>query len=140
MTTPSPSAGDVAKLVERLRNEADDGWTGDAICVPATTAAEAATALESLSRELAEAREDAERNLTDARKRCSELTALVDTAASIFENCSVESGMCCCGEPMEGHPDPMSCGHSATDHGGYVSVGWHNRARSVLSREKEAAR
>lgn len=25
------------------------------------------------------------------------------------------SGVCCCGDAMDGHPDPMSCGHSPRD-------------------------
>lgn len=64
MTTPSPSAGDVAKLVEELRDATID-WTGEPIVDGSTPRyeihcrplREAATALESLSRELAEARE-----------------------------------------------------------------------------------
>jgi len=27
----------------------------------------------------------------------------------------VSSGVCCCGEPMDGHSSPMSCGHSPVD-------------------------
>ena len=27
----------------------------------------------------------------------------------------VSSGVCCCGDTMDGHPSPMSCGHSPID-------------------------
>ncbi len=36
---------DVRELIERLRNDQSDGWSGDAICVSGELATEAATAL-----------------------------------------------------------------------------------------------
>ncbi len=56
MTDMPEVAMDVKGLCERLVSEASDGWTGDAVCVDAALAAEAAAALSTLSRELAEAR------------------------------------------------------------------------------------
>ena len=37
----------------------------------------------------------------------------------------VSSGVCCCGEPMDGHPSPMSCGHSPVDM-------WDHAVRKLL--------
>lgn len=36
------------------------------------------------------------------------LLVLIDTAP-------VTSGVCCCGDDMKNHPDPMSCGHTPVD-------------------------
>ena len=33
----------------------------------------------------------------------------------IASNCTIESGCCCCGESMDGHSNPMACGHSPQD-------------------------
>ena len=33
----------------------------------------------------------------------------------IAGNCTIESGCCCCGESMDDHSHPMSCGHSPQD-------------------------
>jgi len=33
----------------------------------------------------------------------------------IASNCSIESGVCCCGESIENHSHPMACGHSPVD-------------------------
>ena len=32
-----------------------------------------------------------------------------------IQNAPVSSGVCCCGEGMDRHSDPMSCGHSPRD-------------------------
>ena len=45
------------------------------------------------------------------------LDAWMDLAA----NCNIEEGVCCCGDNMENHGDPMNCGHSPTDHGSYIA-------------------
>ena len=33
----------------------------------------------------------------------------------LIAHAQVSSGVCCCGEPMDGHSSPMSCGHSPVD-------------------------
>lgn len=40
----------------------------------------------------------------------------MDTSREV--DCS--SGVCCCGDSMENHADPMCCGHSPVDSGTYV--------------------
>lgn len=45
-------------------------------------------------------------------------------AEEIFLNCSVTTGYCCCGEPMEGHSDPMCSGHTPVDRGEYEVSRW----------------
>lgn len=36
----------------------------------------------------------------------------------------VSSGVCCCGDYMTNHPDPMCCGHSAVDEWDNALLGW----------------
>ena len=60
------------------------------------------------------------------------LRGLIAGAVGIFENCSVETGVCCCGDNMEGHPSPMNCGHTPTDMGGYQALQWLDAARAAL--------
>lgn len=52
------------------------------------------------------------------------IVRLLDNAAAIFSNCVVEDGVCCCGDNMSNHPQPMNCGHSPVDHGAYVTAQW----------------
>lgn len=71
--------------------------------------------------------------LTAAQARIAELEGLVQQAEAIFTHCTVSDGVCCCGDSMENHSDPMWCGHSPVDHGGYVADGWLAEARATLS-------
>lgn len=34
---------------------------------------------------------------------------------NLLEHAPVSSGVCCCGDSMDRHPDPMVCGHSPVD-------------------------
>ncbi len=52
------------------------------------------------------------------------LRSLVDSAHGIFANCEVSAGVCCCGENMDGHSNPMECGHSPVDMGDYSAGQW----------------
>ena len=52
---------------------------------------------------------------------------------SIAENCAIETGICCCGDNMEHHSEPMACGHVATDHGGYVAETTLKETRAALA-------
>lgn len=36
----------------------------------------------------------------------------------------VSSGVCCCGDSIDGHADPMSCGHSPVDQWEYSLSNW----------------
>jgi len=58
---------------------------------------------------------------------------MMTRAIVIIENCNVESGVCCCGDGMKNHPNPMSCGHYPVDHGGYYSGMFIKAAKSLLS-------
>lgn len=63
---------------------------------------------------------------------------LVKQAVDIFTYCTVEDGVCCCGDYMDKHSNPMSCGHSPVDHGSYVAGRWREDARATLASIGEA--
>lgn len=64
-----------------------------------------------------------------------QLYQLVQQALSIFENCSVSTDACCCGDSMSSHCDAISCGHTPVDMGDYQSSLWLSEARGILKRE-----
>lgn len=39
----------------------------------------------------------------------------------LVSHVSIEAGVCCCGDDMENHSNPMDCGHSPVDHGSYMA-------------------
>jgi hypothetical protein len=66
------------------------------------------------------------------KARIAELEALVSRGRAIMENCSVTTGVCCCGDDMEKHTSPMDCGHSPVDNGTYTADQWHEEACAAL--------
>jgi hypothetical protein len=56
----------------------------------------------------------------------------------LAEHCSIEDGVCCCGEDMEGHSNPMNCGHSPVDHGAYIAGQLEESTRATLAEIKGA--
>ena len=41
--------------------------------------------------------------------------ARIEQLTNFIKYAQVSSGVCCCGDSMEGHPSPMTCGHSPVD-------------------------
>lgn len=64
-----------------------------------------------------------------------QLFQLVQRAITIFENCSVSTDTCCCGDSMSSHGDAISCGHTPVDMGDYQSSLWLSEARGILKEE-----
>lgn len=64
------------------------------------------------------------------------LRQLVNQAESIFTNCTVTNGTCCCGEDMENHS--MAAGHSPVDQGGYQVDRWLKEARALTKEHSHA--
>lgn len=53
--------------------------------------------------------------LAAAESREQQLREAVGLWIGIATNCSIESGCCHCGDSMENHASPFSCGHSPVD-------------------------
>lgn len=50
-----------------------------------------------------------------------ELLAIVKGVLGMLQNCSVTSGVCCCGEEIDRHSRAMDCGHTPVDSGAYYA-------------------
>ena len=55
------------------------------------------------------------------RAREAKARSLLDGWSNVAVHCDITDGMCCCGDDMKGHANPMDCGHSPVDHGAHVT-------------------
>ena len=64
----------------------------------------------------------------------AELLEIVKSVEGMVSNCDVSSGVCCCGDSMDKHPDPMYCGHSPVDSGVYAAESLLKKARAAIAK------
>jgi hypothetical protein len=107
------------------------GWETEWQC-KATT--EAANTLLSMQADLTAALARADR----AEALLKEAVEALEGWAAIYDNCSISTGYCCCGDAMESHANPMDCGHSPVDQGWYAANQQIESARATLAKIKEA--
>jgi len=69
--------------------------------------------------------------------RVAELEGALAGCVAAIEHADMSDGVCCCGDNMEGHSDPMNCGHSPTDMGEYHASQVLSVARAALSTPAE---
>jgi hypothetical protein len=50
----------------------------------------------------------------------------------LASHCTIEDGVCCCGDDMKNHANPMDCGHSPVDHGAYMARHLEEITRAAL--------
>lgn len=98
----------------------------------AKACAEAADLIEKQAAELEAARAEIERLENQVQARDAELWGRTQKILQLEQQLAAEqaknvglrdfiaraqvsSGVCCCGEPIDGHSSPMSCGHSPVD-------------------------
>ena len=93
-----PELGEAIAEIEHLRREAH-AWSK--ACEDATTK------LYKLS--------------THDRDKIIAQQARIEQLTNFIKHAQVSSGVCCCGDSMEGHPSPMTCGHSPVDMWDYHS-------------------
>lgn len=63
-----------------------------------------------------------------------ELFRIVEGVVGMLGACNVESGVCCCGDSMTNHADPMISGHSATDSGAYYAKSLYDDAIAAMAK------
>jgi hypothetical protein len=63
-----------------------------------------------------------------------ELLTICKNAVGMLENCSVESGVCCCGDDMTRHGSPMACGHSPVDSGAHYAEQLLGELRAAIAK------
>ena len=56
-----------------------------------------------------------------------------------LEAAPLETGVCGCGASMEGHPDPLDCGHTATDAAAYTIFCFQRELEKLQSEGKVPA-
>ena len=64
----------------------------------------------------------------------AELLEIAKSVEGMVSNCDVSSGVCCCGDFMDNHPDPMYCGHSPVDSGVYAAKSLLKKARAAIAK------
>lgn len=69
----------------------------------------------------------------------AELLEALEALTSTMENCSVTAGVCMCGDSMEGHANPMDCGHSPVDMGQYHADAAYKSAKDAIAKARELA-
>lgn len=70
--------------------------------------------------------------LADAQAEIARLRGALERAVSFVEHAEVSSGVCCCGDDMERHANPMDCGHSPRDMWDYAAEGFIKETRALL--------
>ncbi len=64
----------------------------------------------------------------------NELLEIAKSVEGLVSNVDCSSGVCCCGDSMEGHSDPMYCGHTPTDSGWYAASSLLEKARAAIAK------
>lgn len=72
-----------------------------------------------------------------ADPRVAALISQMEAWLNVANHCSITEGVCCCGDNMEGHTDPMGCGHTPTDHGTYHAHRLVESTEAALAQLKE---
>ena len=70
--------------------------------------------------------------LAEAQQTIERQAAQIEMMRDFIETAPVSTGVCCCGESMEGHSSPMNCGHTPVDL-------WDHSVISVLSTTPDQA-
>ena len=80
-----------------------------------------------------EAQLEAEAELATLRAQVERLTGALEACVASLERVDTAEGVCCCGDSMDRHSDPMSCGHSPVDMGDYYAGQALESARAALA-------
>ncbi len=75
---------------------------------------------------------DTEALEAETSARCLKQAAQIEMMREFIARAPVSSGVCCCGESMNGHSNPMSCDHTPVDL-------WDHSVKQILSTTPEQA-
>ena len=75
---------------------------------------------------------DTEALEAETSARCLKQAAQIEMMREFIARAPVSSGVCCCGEAIDGHSSPMSCGHSPVDL-------WDHSVEQILSTTPDQA-
>ena len=77
-----------------------------------------------------------ESRIADLEADNAKLRAALVVWEAAYDNTLMRSGVCCCGEEMETHSNPMYCGHSPVDSGEYYASSAIMQTRAALEETK----
>lgn len=60
------------------------------------------------------------------------MTQVLGAVTNLDQYVDFATGVCCCGASMDGHEDPMECGHSPVDSGIYAFRGIQSEVHKLL--------
>lgn len=66
------------------------------------------------------------------------LRQAIQHTIALLDAAGLENGVCCCGDNMVGHADPMLCGHSPVDSGAYCVAQHVEYLREVIATTKNS--
>lgn len=69
-----------------------------------------------------------------ALRRCVDLETWITNTMQALDGFPVSSGVCMCGETMEGHPGAMACSHTPCDSGDYFLSELKREAALLLAK------
>lgn len=61
-----------------------------------------------------------------------DLFEALDALLATIERLDIREDVCCCGDDMEGHSDPMACGHGPVDAGEYYHGQTIEKAKNAI--------
>ena len=67
-----------------------------------------------------------------AEERLAKAVKALGACIASLERADTSEGVCCCGDDMKTHSDPMSCGHSPVDMGDYYAQSALEAAHAIL--------
>ena len=67
-----------------------------------------------------------------AEERLAKAVEALGACIASLERADTSGGVCCCGDNMEGHSDPMACGHIPVDMGDYYAQSALEAAHAIL--------
>lgn len=71
-----------------------------------------------------------------AEAKLAKAVGLLEAWINVAAHCTIEEGVCCCGDSMDTHAEPMDCGHSPFDHGAYIAKGLVEETNAILAELK----
>ena len=71
--------------------------------------------------------------IEELEAKLAKAVGLLEAWVNVATHCTIEDGVCCCGDNMDTHAEPMDCGHSPVDHGAYIANGLVEETNATLA-------
>lgn len=88
---------------------------------------------ESAARRVAEY---AAERIEELEDKLAKAVGLLEAWINVASHCRIEEGVCCCGDNMDTHAEPINCGHLPVDHGAYIAKSLAEETNTTLAKLK----